>query len=332
MNRLSMKSAYILLVIPFFFACVSSRTSSDSITSNSNKIEKLKTIPFELVTNETIKGSIHRFDSFPSNYVQSRTVDVWFPEDYSSKKTYAVIYMNDGQDLFDPLVDKRKPEMQVDEAISSLVSKGTIKDAIVVGIYNIPSQRSENYFPQKPIDLLPIKTRDSLLKIVKTFSKDFEINSNDYLKFITEELKPYIDQEYATATDFQNTFMAGASMGGLISMYAVCEYPTIFGGAIGMSTHWIGAVPTPGNPLPDVFFNYMRENLPPPNKHKFYFDFGTKGLDMFYTKYEDAVNKVFQEKGYSSSLFKNLKFVGGNHNVVSWQPRLPDALIMMLEK
>lgn len=321
-----MKYLAFFLFCGFIISCSVSKNTTNADVEN-NAITK---VPFEIITNETIKGSIHRFDSFPSKFIIPRTVDVWFPENYNSKKEYAVLYMNDGQDLFDPLIDKRKPEMQLDETISRLVSEGAIKDAIVVGVYNIPSQRSENYFPQKPIDLLPVKTRDSLLKIVRAFSKNFEINSDDYLRFITQELKPYVDQEYATSKSFKNTFMAGASMGGLISMYAVCEYPDVFGGAIGMSTHWVGAVPTPGNPLPDVFFNYMRDNLPPPSQHKFYFDFGTKGLDMFYTQYETAVNKVFKESGYTDALFRNKKFPGGNHNVDSWRPRLPNALVMLL--
>ncbi|MGK0385999.1 MAG: enterochelin esterase-like enzyme [Patiriisocius sp.] len=325
-----MKYVIFLFCACSFLSCSVSKNSNPANEIDTIKLTKLKLIPFEIVTNDAILGSVHRFDSFPSSYIIPRTVDVWFPENYTSTKTYSVLYMNDGQDLFDPLVDKRKPEMQVDETISRLVAEGAIKDAIVVGIYNIASQRSENYLPQKPIDLLPEKTRDSLLKIVKAFNKNFEINSDDYLRFITKELKPYIDQEYATAADFKNTYIAGASMGGLISMYAVCEYPEIFGGAIGMSTHWVGAVPSSGNPLPEVFFNYMRTNLPPPEHHKFYFDFGTKGLDMFYTQYESQVNTVFQERNYPDSLLKNLKFVGGNHNVESWQPRLPDALIMML--
>jgi enterochelin esterase-like enzyme len=320
-----MRYVFFILCACSFLSCSTSKNSNAA-----NKNDSIKLIPFEIVTNDAILGFVHRFDSFPSNYIIPRTVDVWFPEDYDSTKQYSVLYMNDGQDLFDPLVDKRKPEMQVDETISRLVAEGVIKDAIVVGIYNIASQRSENYFPQKPIDLLPEKKRDSLLKIVKAFNKNFQINSDDYLRFITKELKPYIDQQYATADDNKNTYIAGVSMGGLISMYAVCEYPEIFGGAIGMSTHWVGAVPSPGNPLPEVFFKYMRTNLPPPAHHKFYFDFGTKGLDMFYTQYESQVNTVFQERNYPDYLFKNLKFVGGNHNVASWQPRLPNALIMML--
>ncbi|GEQ86147.1 esterase [Patiriisocius marinistellae] len=300
---------------------------------SSSEISQTKIYNFDIIENESVTGKLHRFDSFASNFIIPRTVDVWLPENYSANKKYAVLYMNDGQDLFDPLVNKRKPEIEIDETITRLVSEEKIKDAIVVGIYNIPNERSEDYFPQKPIDLLPVKTKDSLLRLVRAFNKSFNFNSDDYLKFLTQELKPYIDANYSTATDVTNTYIAGASMGGLISMYAVCEYPQIFGGAIGMSTHWVGAVPSDGNPIPPAFFNYMRKNLPPPDTHKFYFSFGTKGLDMFYTQYEDEVNNVFNERGYTTNnVFRNIKTEGGNHNVPSWQERFPEAVQMMIGK
>lgn len=317
---------------------------SQSCSSQMNNIAKsnnqlvsdyseTSTIPFKVVKNEHINGSLNRYDLFPTKYINPRTVDVWLPEDYSPSKKYAVLYMNDGQDLFDPAIDSRKPEMEIDETISRLVNEGKIKNTIAVGIYNIARDRSEDYLPQKPIENLPEKVRDSMLKIVRAFDKNFEINSDNYLKFITEEVKPYIDATYSTWSDMENTFIGGASMGGLISMYAVCEYPEIFGGAIGMSTHWVGAFPSPENPLPEQFFKYMSKSLPSPATHKFYFDFGTNGLDRFYTQYEDVVNEIFLSKGYDNpAIFRNIKFQDGNHNVESWKPRFPDAVEMMLGK
>ena len=67
-----------------------------------------------------------------------------------------------------------------------------------------------------------------------------KIQSDNYLKFLVKELKPFIDSSFSTLKDQQNTFIAGSSMGGLISMYAICEYPLVFGGAACLSTHWPG--------------------------------------------------------------------------------------------
>ena len=100
-------------------------------------------------------------------------------------------------------------------------------------------------------------------------SAEFTPSSDNYLKFIVEELKPFIDSTYSTLIDKENTFIAGSSMGGLISMYAVCEYPNVFGGAACLSTHWPGTFEVENNPIPEIFYNYLTNNLPKPNQNKF---------------------------------------------------------------
>ena len=95
-----------------------------------------------------------------------------------------------------------------------------------------------------------------------------DICSDHYLRFIVEELKPYVDAHYRTLPDQHNTFIMGSSMGGLISLYAMCEYPHVFGGAGCVSTHFpIGR---------GIALKYMQDNLPDPKTHKFYFDYGTR--------------------------------------------------------
>ena len=81
----------------------------------------------------------------------------------------------------------------------------------------------------------------------------FKPVSDNYLKFLVTELKPFIDKKYSVYKDMNHTFIAGSSMGGLISMYAICEYPRVFGGAACMSTHWPGIFSAEGNPVPDAF-------------------------------------------------------------------------------
>jgi enterochelin esterase-like enzyme len=145
-----------------------------------------------------------------------------------------------------------------------------------------------NYYPKKPIELIPQSARDTLFKnTTSNFNMNIEsINSDSYLRFIVEEVKPYIDKTYPTISDRDNTFIAGSSMGGLISMYAICEYPEIFGGAACLSTHWPGIMPMDNNPIPESFFSYMEQNLPDPQNHKLYFDYGTETLDAYYLPYQ----------------------------------------------
>ncbi len=288
------------------------------------------TIPVEV---EQLKdGYLKRIDSFPSNYITPRGVDVWLPKDYSETKKYAVLYMQDGQRMFTGEADRLGREMMGDETATALMNENKIKDVIIVGIHSIGSKRHSNYFPQKAFEALPNKLTDSLMKMAKAMRMNVKMTSDNYLKFIVEELKPYVDDNFSTNSDYQNTFIGGASMGGLISMYAVCEYPDVFGGAACISTHWPGFIPSKDNPIPESFFSYMKTNLPAPETHRFYFDFGTDGMDRFYGEYEDEVNAVFEARGYTSDSFVNKKVEGGNHSEKFWSKRFDEPLLFLLSK
>jgi enterochelin esterase-like enzyme len=124
----------------------------------------------------------------------------------------------------------------------------------------------------------------------------------------------------------------GSSMGGLISMYALCEYPEVFGKAACLSTHWIGFREFENNPIPESFFNYLENNLPHQKTHKVYFDYGTETLDADYIKYEYRVDEILKIKNYTNSNSRNLKFDGENHSEASWQKRIDIPLVFMFGK
>lgn len=267
-------------------------------------------------------GNLYRIEKFPSKFIASRNVDVWLPDNYSNKNKYAVLYMHDGQMLFDSTTTWNHQEWKVDEILSKLQADKKIRNTIVVAIWNIKNSRFTDYYPKKAFELLPQKFKDS---IVSRYKKDYDfskIQSDNYLKFIVKELKPYIDNHYSVFSNAANTFIAGSSMGGLISMYAICEYPKVFSGAACMSTHWIGFWQDHiDKRVPDAFFNYMKNNLPSPKNHKIYFDYGTKTLDQFYLPFQDEVTKILEAKGFDNSNFKNLKFEGHSHMEISWSQR-----------
>ncbi|RMA58837.1 alpha/beta hydrolase-fold protein [Ulvibacter antarcticus] len=281
------------------------------------------------------EGQLHRIDSFPSKYVMPRTVDIWTPKDYSEEKEYAVLYMHDGQNLFDATTTWNNQEWMIDELASKLMSEGEIKDIIVVGIHNIPEIRHYEYFPRKAFLMLSEKDQDSIISDARKNNSDISLNSftaDDYLKFIVEEVKSYVDENFSTATERDNTVISGSSMGGLISMYAICEYPEVFGGAACISTHWPGFMPKENNPMPNAFFKYLNDNIPSPETHQFYFDFGTETLDQYYPPFENDLNTIFKEKGYSEVNYKNLKFEGADHSEASWQKRFDIPLSILFKK
>lgn len=283
--------------------------------------ENIKII--DVQNNNDFVGQIKRIENFPSKYVATRTVDIWLPINYSETKKYQVLYMHDGQMLFDGKTTWNKQEWGVDEKIDSLTQKKAMKEVIVVAVWNIPEIRRLNYFPQKAIEFLSDTEKKFVIDEAKKINLDLtQITSDNYLKFLVTEVKPFIDAHFSVFTDKENTAIMGSSMGGLISMYALCEYPTIFGKAACLSTHWIGLKNVENNPIPNAFFQYLMAKLPNPKTHKIYFDFGTATLDAEYVRYENEINTILKSKGFGSSNSKNLKFENADHTENSWNKRL----------
>ena len=240
--------------------------------------------------------------------------------------------MHDGQMLFDADKTWNSQEWGVDEHMSALLKTSKIKETIVVGIWNIYSERNANYFPQKVFEDLDKENKEALQRMAEKKNQKTFINSDDYLKFIVNELKPYIDTNFPTKTSSKDTAIMGSSRGGLISLYAICEYPEIFGAAACLSTHWIGTYSnTESNQIPYVIFDYLMENLPSPKNHKIYFDYGTKTLDALYLPYQDLVTTALEYKLYDDQSMINLKFDGHEHAEKFWNKRLATPLTFLLK-
>ena len=320
-----MKKITLLLLIAITFSCKQ---------NPKREAQEKNNIQFSEYTGKLASGTIKRIDSFPSKFVRPRTVDIWFPENYSNTQKHAVLYMHDGQMLFDAETTWNKQEWKVDEIVGDLINEEEIKNTIVVAIWNHSDIRHPNYYPQKPFESLPKSFVDSIINNnEKQYGSDFRHpNSDNYLKFIVEEVKPYIDSNFSVYKNKENTFIAGSSMGGLISMYALCEYPNVFSGAACLSTHWVGIMPFKNNPIPESFFTYLKENLPSSNTHKIYFDYGTETLDKFYLPYQSRVNEVLKLKDYEETNSRNLKFDGHDHSENSWNQRFQIPIQFLLKK
>jgi len=272
-------------------------------------------------------GVVDRYPNFQSAYALPRNVDVWLPDNYSPAKKYSVVYMHDGQALYDKSTTWNNQAWDVDSIITSLIDNRKIKDCIVVGIWNTGKYRAADYFPAKPFNTLPESTKDRLLEGML----QGKAQSDDYLRFVVTELKPFIDSKYSTKTDKENTIIAGSSMGGLISMYAICEYPNVFGGAACLSTHWIGDSMNPDDSvIPDSFVAYLEQYLPSPKDHKIYFDYGTVALDSYYKPHQLKADEVLARKGYSSKNWITKEFPGKDHSENSWRERFDIPLMFML--
>ena len=292
--------------------------------------------PFSLIAQKPTpsSGKIKHYKNFKSSFIIPRNVDVWLPEDYNKKEKYAVLYLNDGQAMFDSTVSDEKQEVGVDETLSRLMKEGTIKKCIVVAIWNTRRIRHSEYMPQKPFETFSKKVQDSLY--IVTLDKDpmlqHTVQSDNYLKFLVTELKPFIDKKYSTLTTQENTFIGGYSMGGLVSLYAMCEYPTVFGGAACLSNWWPGLIPVKNNILFDAFATYIKSNLPTAATHKLYCDYGTIRIDYFLKPLQLKIDTIASSKGYTPDNFLSKEFIGGDHAAKDWRSRLAIPLMFLLEK
>lgn len=277
-------------------------------------------------------GHIERITDLKSHYVSQRIIDVWLPAGYSPSERYPVLYMHDGQMLFDPAQAWNKQAWDVDDAASKLFAEGNIRKFIVVGIWNSGEGRHADYFPQKPFESLTKAEKDTVRAQLQRDGRaknGFKPQSDNYLKFIVKELKPYIDSHFPVLRDRQNTFVAGSSMGGLISMYALCEYPDTFGGAACLSTHWPGTFVLQNNPMPRSFLAYLRKKLPDPKCHKFYFDCGDQTLDALYPDIQKQADTIIMARGYDKTNWLTCYFPGQNHSEQAWAKRLHVPLIFL---
>lgn len=277
-------------------------------------------------------GRIERLADVPSRWVAPRHVDVWLPSDYSPGKRYQVLYMHDGQNLFDGRFAFGGKSWQPQAAVDRLVKAGRIADTIIVGIWNAGIERYAEYYPEKFLPFAPEAVRREYVEQ----ASNGRSKADAYLRFIVEELKPAIDRRYAVKTGPESTAIVGSSMGGLISIYALCEYPQVFGAAAGLSTHWVGKPTAWGRErarnaaLPLAAMSYLQQHLPPAGRHRVYTDRGDDGLDSLYAPAHLMVAEVLRERGYTSADAMTPLLPGTGHNEAYWAARLDSVLQFLM--
>lgn len=252
----------------------------------------------------------------------ARDITVYLPPSYHSAgdRRYPVLYMHDGQNLFDPAFSYTQTDWGVDEAMTKLIAEGRAREAIVVGIWNTPL-RLQEYMPRKPVTGATLAIGIEGMGDLPASS----LVSDAYLDFLVHELKPFIDAHYRTRPGRRDTFIMGSSMGGLISLYAAAEYPDVFGGVGAVSTHW-----PIGN---GVVIDWLGTHLPDPRTHRLYFDHGTATLDAQYAPYQARMDAIVRARGYVEGRnFDTRVFAGAEHSERAWRERVEVPLEFLLAK
>ncbi len=277
-------------------------------------------------------GRLVEYEAVASAHLGPRNVTVWLPPGYDAGSDHhPVLYMHDGQNLFDP-ARANFGEWGVDEHLVRLIETGHVRAPIVVGVWNTPLRLRE-YVPADLIAALPAEVRDSLMPMYGGAPL-----SDEYLRFMVKELKPRIDAEYSTRPGCDDTVIAGSSMGGLISLYAMMKYPDVFGAAGCLSTHWPlrlerlegDALNTWREAVVQAWSEVIRRGLPDPATHRLYMDLGDETLDQFYAFFQSRIDTVIRDAGWGPDRFKTLVFPTAEHNEKSWNSRLDVPLTFLL--
>ena len=227
---------------------------------------------------------------------RERTVRVYLPPGYeSSRLRYPVLYMHDGQNLFDEATAYVGEEWGVDETLNALSRSGSLR-VIVVGIDNGGADRIHELNPWDNPE----------------YGKG---EGEQYLAFVVKVLKPWVDQHYRTRPDRRHTAIMGSSMGGLISSYAISHYPEVFGSAgIFSPAYWLA---------PQVFAD--TEAHPPPATTRIYFYAGGSENDTMLSDMKRMVAVLGRAGLPLRSLELSINPVG-RHNETAWRAEFPHAV------
>lgn len=256
----------------------------------------------------TLTGEFRLHANFHSNNLDnSRNVIIYLPPDYDKQEArrFPVLYLNDGQNLFDSATAFNGQEWGVDETAQRLILKGMIEPLIIVGIYNTGEKRIDEYAPT--VD--PRQKRGGKADL--------------YGRFIVEELKPFIDQNYRTMAGPEFTGLGGSSLGGLLSLYLGLKHPRVFSKLMIMS--------------PSVWWDYgmilrFVERLPAKPTTRIWLDIGSKE-GKFTPGYVRTLRDLLVSQGWR--LDADLKFTeirGGQHNESAWSKRVEPALRFLFPK
>ncbi|ELZ74801.1 alpha/beta hydrolase [Haloferax larsenii] len=261
--------------------------------------------PYDLDDEDPVDGDVRISDELSSEYLDfERHLLVYLPPDYDeSNRRYPVCYMHDGQNVFDEATSY-SGSWDIHQAMDELHDEGL--DAIVVGVPNAGDDRTVEYTPHP--------------------HPEFGGGGADsYLQFLFEEVKPLVDETFRTRPEKEATGLLGSSLGGLISLYALFEYPQKVGflGAMSPAFWWSG----------EEIFEYVEAQ--PFTPARIYVDVGdTESMDdpdrcELYIDDAARMVELLREKGYDDVEF--LVDEGGVHREHAWARRFPGAMRFLLD-
>lgn len=273
-------------------------------------------------------GTLERWLDLPSRHLPTRPVDIWIPPGFKAGQPYRVLCMHDGQMLFDARTTWNRQAWMAHDAVHGLQQSGRWLPTLVLGIWNREHHRYAEYYPEKALPFAPASARDGY---VQAEARGRPL-ADAYLRFIVEDLLPRVESRWGPRAGSHGAMVAGASMGGLISLYALCEYPTVFSGAAGLSTHWVSVAASRSDldkrqqDLSRAFLAYLEQHLPPAGQHRLWVDRGDDALDSLYEPGLRQFETLLRARGYGPDDAAVRVFPGTGHRESDWSGRLAQAL------
>lgn len=258
-------------------------------------------------------------------------VTVWLPPGYDTAKAtrYPVLYMWDGQDLFDPAKTHYGMAWMVQDVLAGMVFAGTAEQHIVVGIWSPPG--ADRYRVYLPTPLYEGLAGDPGLQAGMRTMAGGTPAGERMLAWTADVLKARVDHEFRTKPTARDTTIVGASMGGLMACYAPVARPEVFGRAGCVSAHLALADPELAKQhapaIEKAWADYLAARLGAPNGRRVWMDHGTVGLDGYYAPWQQAVASDFAAQGWREGEdFTARVYEGAEHDENFWRQRMPEML------
>lgn len=263
---------------------------------------------------ESATGDLRLHEFHSRIFANKRFVRVWLPPGYdnpaSASQQYPVLYLNDGQNLFEASASFTGVEWQVDETADRLIREGTIPPMIIVGLDNAGKDRLREYMPHRSLH-----------------PKMFRVQGSRYPSFLFKEVMRFMASNYRVATGAGNTGLGGSSLGALISLYTAAVNPGVIGKlllespSLWASNRQIIRQSRTVKRWPDRVFLGTGTN-----------EVGREDRNRSVVDDVQELAGIFRRSGLDDSRLRLRVEEGGTHHESAWARRFPEALTFLFGK
>ncbi|WJY19046.1 alpha/beta hydrolase-fold protein [Alteriqipengyuania flavescens] len=256
-------------------------------------------------------------------------ISIWLPPGYDEgARRYPVLYMWDGQNLFDPASTHYGKAWMAQDVLAGMVARGEAEPHIVVGLWSPPGKdRYRTYQPEAIAELVPEEVATSVRDMAGG-----PLASDANVAWLADTVKPWVDRSFRTQAAPESTTIVGASMGGVLACYSLIERPDVFGRAGCVSSHFAVAAPgiaarhTPA--IVGAWRSYLDHRLALPEGRRIWMDHGTAALDSYYGPYQlgiaahlDTMAGWTRDKDFTARVYE-----GAEHDEIAWNARMAEML------